>query len=84
MGPTGTPFAAPIDLRTGFADLGDAKSTVTARLGRQELVFGEQRLIDGRQAGVHGFDFRRVNVHADDIEAALNRAEFMLTNAKAV
>lgn len=45
VGPTGTPFAAPIDLRTGFADFGDAKSTVAARLGRQELVFGEQRLV---------------------------------------
>ncbi len=29
----------------GFADVGDAKAPVAARLGRQELAFGEQRLL---------------------------------------
>jgi hypothetical protein len=45
VGPTGTPFKAPFDLRTGFADLGSATSPVTVRVGRQELVYGEQRLV---------------------------------------
>jgi len=45
VGPTTAPFRGPFDLRTGFADLGDAKAPVGARLGRQELAFGEQRLL---------------------------------------
>lgn len=45
VGPTGTPFKAPFDLRMAFADVGDAKSPIAVRVGRQELVFGEQRLV---------------------------------------
>jgi hypothetical protein len=45
IGPTLTPFKAPIDLRMGFADIGAATGPVTVRAGRQELVYGEQRLI---------------------------------------
>jgi hypothetical protein len=45
VGPTTAPFRGPFDLRTAFADVGDAKATVGFRLGRQELVFGEQRLL---------------------------------------
>ncbi len=45
IGPTGTPFKAPIDLRTAFADIGHAKSRYAVRVGRQEFVFGEQRLV---------------------------------------
>ena len=45
VGPTGTPFKAPIDLRTAFADIGSSTGPVTVRAGRQELVYGEQRLI---------------------------------------
>jgi hypothetical protein len=45
VGPTGTPFKAPIDLRTAFADVGAVTSHVTIRAGRQELVYGDQRLI---------------------------------------
>jgi hypothetical protein len=45
IGPTGAPFKAPIDLRMAFADLGAAQSRATLRIGRQELVFGEQRLV---------------------------------------
>jgi len=39
------PFHGTFDLRTGFADVGSAKSHVTARLGRQELTYGDQRLL---------------------------------------
>jgi hypothetical protein len=45
VGPTGTPFRAPFDLRMAFADMGSAKGPVTVRAGRQELAFGDQRLV---------------------------------------
>jgi len=45
VGPTAAPFSGPFDLRTMFADIGTGKAPVAARLGRQELAFGEQRLL---------------------------------------
>ncbi len=36
---------SPFDIRTGFADLGSSKSPVAIRVGRQELAYGEQRLL---------------------------------------
>jgi hypothetical protein len=45
VGPTGAPFKAPFDLRMAFADVGAATGPVTVRAGRQELVYGDQRLI---------------------------------------
>ena len=45
VGPTGAPFKASFDLRTAFADIGAAGGRVTVRVGRQELVYGEQRLV---------------------------------------
>jgi hypothetical protein len=45
VGPTTAPFRGPFDLRTAFADVGDAKAPVALRLGRQEIAFGEQRLL---------------------------------------
>jgi hypothetical protein len=45
VGPIAAPFRGPFDLRTGFADIGSAQAPVGARLGRQELAFGEQRLL---------------------------------------
>jgi Alginate export len=45
VGPTNAPFRGPFDLRVGLADIGDAKAPIAARLGRQELAFGEQRLL---------------------------------------
>jgi hypothetical protein len=45
VGPATAPFRGPFDLRTAFADVGDVKAPVGARLGRQELAFGEQRLL---------------------------------------
>lgn len=45
VGATGTPFRAPFDLRLAFADIGTAKSRVAVRVGRQELVYGDQRLV---------------------------------------
>ena len=46
VGPTTPPFRGPLDLRMAYADVGDAqKGLVSVRAGRQELAFGEQRLI---------------------------------------
>lgn len=45
VGPTGAPFKAAMDLRMAFADVGAASGPVTVRAGRQELVYGEQRLV---------------------------------------
>jgi len=45
IGPTGAPFKATVDLRMAFADIGAAAGRVTVRAGRQELAFGEQRLV---------------------------------------
>ena len=44
--PNAPPFANPMDLRLGFLQLGDIdKSTISLRAGRQDLNFGEQRLL---------------------------------------
>jgi hypothetical protein len=46
VGPTAPPFRGPLDLRMACADVGDMqKGAVAVRAGRQELAFGEQRLI---------------------------------------
>jgi hypothetical protein len=45
LGPTTAPFRGPFDLRLAFADIGRATAPVAARIGRQELAFGEQRLL---------------------------------------
>lgn len=45
VGPTTAPFRAPFDLRLAYADVGTAASKVLARVGRQELPFGDQRLV---------------------------------------
>ena len=45
VGPTGAPFTAGFDLRQGFVDVGGAKGPASARLGRQEIAFGDQRLV---------------------------------------
>jgi hypothetical protein len=45
VGATGTPFKAPLDVRMAFADIGRTTGRYTLRAGRQEFVFGEQRLL---------------------------------------
>jgi len=45
VGPTGIPFHGSFDLRMAFADVGSTKSPIAVRAGRQELAFGEQRLV---------------------------------------
>jgi hypothetical protein len=71
VGPTTAPFRGPFDLRTAFADIGDAKAPVGARLGRQELAFGEQRLL-GHLAWVNtgrSWDAARVILRAKSWQA---------------
>lgn len=45
VGSVGTPFKAPFDARLAFVDVGRPTAHVALRLGRQELAFGEQRLV---------------------------------------
>ena len=80
VGPTGAPFTAPFDLRMAFADVGSATSTVAARVGRQELVYGEQRLVGhvGWLNGARTFDaakitFRTKAVSVDAFGASVVR-----------
>jgi hypothetical protein len=71
VGPTAAPFRGPFDLRAAFTDIGDAKAPIGARLGRQELAFGEQRLI-GHLAWVNtgrSWDAARVILRAKGWQA---------------
>lgn len=45
IGATGAPFSGAFDLRQAFAEVGTPKTRVAARFGRQELAYGEQRLV---------------------------------------
>jgi hypothetical protein len=45
VGTSGAPFKGAFDLRMGFADIGSATTRLSSRVGRQELSFGDQRLV---------------------------------------
>jgi hypothetical protein len=45
VGSTASPFRAPLDLRAAYADIGGVNDKVAARVGRQELFYGDQRLV---------------------------------------
>ena len=45
LAPTGAPFSAPFDVRQAFMDVGSMQATATVRVGRQELAYGDQRLV---------------------------------------
>jgi hypothetical protein len=64
IGPTGSPFRAPFDLRQAFVDLGSTKTPVVARFGRQEIAFGDQRLVGHANwlNAARTFDAARVTV----------------------
>jgi len=67
VGPTGTPFTASFDLRQGFVDLharAVGKTQIGGRFGRQEIAFGDQRLV-GHANWINSgrtFDAARVTV----------------------
>jgi hypothetical protein len=66
VGARGSPFRAPLDVRMAFADVGASSGRVTVRLGRQELVYGEQRLV-GHVSWLNAartFDGAKVTVRA--------------------
>jgi hypothetical protein len=66
VGPTGAPFRAPFDLRMAFAEVGSTSAPVAARIGRQELVYGEQRLVGhvGWLNAARTFDAAKVTFRA--------------------
>jgi len=45
IGSVAAPFAGTMDLRMAYGDVGRTQGRFSARLGRQELVYGEQRLV---------------------------------------
>ena len=66
VGPTGAPFKASFDLRQAVVDVGNAKAPVVARLGRQEIAFGDQRLVGSANWLNTGrsFDAARVTIRS--------------------
>jgi hypothetical protein len=66
VGATGAPFKAAIDLRMAYADVGTLQTPVVARLGRQELTFGDQRLLGSLNwtNAARTFDAARVTVRS--------------------
>ena len=45
IGSTAAPFTATLDLRQAYGTVGTERSRLAVRVGRQELAFGEQRLV---------------------------------------
>ncbi|MGE0393570.1 MAG: alginate export family protein [Vicinamibacterales bacterium] len=69
VGPTAAPFRDEIDLRMAYAEIGDAKAPVAIRAGRQELVYGDQRLL-GHVSWLNGartFDAAKVMVRGKSV-----------------
>ena len=66
VGPTGAPFRSAFDLRQAFVDAGSAKSRVALRAGRQEMAFGDQRLVGhaGWLNAARAFDGARVTIRS--------------------
>ncbi len=67
VGPTGAPFTAAFDLRQAYADVGTSRTPVVARVGRQELGFGDQRLLGASNwtNAARTFDAARVTIRSD-------------------
>jgi hypothetical protein len=66
VGPTGAPFTSAFDLRQAFVDVGGAKARAALRAGRQEIAFGDQRLVGhaGWLNAARTFDAARVTIRA--------------------
>src|SRR5688572_25234844 len=70
LGPTSPCCHDPLDIRVGFSDIGSAKAPVAARVGRQELAYGEQRLL-GHLAWVNTgrvWDGARVSLRSKPVQ----------------
>ncbi len=73
VGPTSAPFKATLDLRQAFADVGSSSSPVSARIGRQELAYGDQRLlghVNWLNAG-RTFDAAKVTIRSKPVQVDL-------------
>jgi hypothetical protein len=73
VGAAGAPFSAPVDVRLAHLDLGGATARVSARIGRQELAFGEQRLV-GHVSWLNAartFDAARMTMRAPGLQVDL-------------
>ena len=73
VGTTGTPFTAAFDLRQGFADVGKPTSKLAGRFGRQELAYGDQRLlghVNWLNSG-RTFDAARVSLRSKPVQVDL-------------
>lgn len=73
VGTGGVPFSAPADVRIAHVALGRATSPVGLTLGRQELAFGEQRLV-GHVSWANAartFDSARLTLRRDDLRLDL-------------
>lgn len=69
IGTTASPFKAAFDVRMAFADVGTTTGPISARVGRQELAFGEQRLV-GHVSWLNAartFDAGRVTVRGKKV-----------------
>jgi hypothetical protein len=68
VGTTSVPFRNPFDLRQAYVDIGDTRQGMfTVRAGRQEMFYGEQRLV-GHLTWVNAarsFDGVRATLKAD-------------------
>jgi hypothetical protein len=83
VGPTGAPFTSAFDLRQGFVDVGSAKATVALRAGRQEIAFGDQRLVGhaGWLNAARSFDAARVTVRTAPAQVDVFAASVVRTLA---
>jgi hypothetical protein len=76
VGPTGAPFTAVFDLRQAFVDVNAmraGKTQIGGRLGRQEIAFGDQRLV-GHANWINSgrtFDAARVTVKSEPAQIDL-------------
>src|ERR1051325_722559 len=66
VGPTGAPFTAAFDLRQAYADVGTSRAPLVVRVGRQELGFGDQRLLGASNwtNAARTFDAARVPIRS--------------------
>ncbi|HWB84577.1 MAG TPA: alginate export family protein [Bryobacteraceae bacterium] len=65
--PSTPPNEGPMDLRVGYVQLGDpASSHISVRAGRQDLIFGEQRLVGNTPWSNLGRSFDAIRVTLRD------------------
>jgi hypothetical protein len=83
VGPTGAPFTATFDLRQAFVDVGSAAARVALRAGRQEIAFGDQRLVGhaGWLNAARTFDAARMTIRTKPAQLDVFAASVVRTLA---